>query len=407
MLKSGGAVIHMQLIFNDLSYVIGNAEIVEHMSQLPAFQPFSNEIISFLNALSKKLLKTGKEYSDVSTFGFWCRRAALLKEKEKYNNLDRRLGRGIIFHSTPSNVAVNFAFSFAAGLLAGNANIVRLPAKSYAQVDIICHAMTELLYGEYINIKPYICMIKFPPVREIIDVFSTICDTRVIWGGDMTIAELRKSPLKARANEITFADRYSIAVIDAYEYLNAKDKDGIAQKFYNDTYFTDQNACTSPHLIVWLGEEKEAAKKEFWQKIHEIVKEKYRMEPIQSIGKISAFCRVAAQKDGIRLIKSEDNLIVRIACKSIDEDLPKFKYNSGFYFEYDADSLNEIISICTESCQTITYYGVSKCDVLKFISECRPRGVDRVVPIGKSMEFTLIWDGNDLIERMSRIIDII
>lgn len=33
-------------------------------------------------------------------------------------------------------------------------------------------------------------------------------------------------------------------------------------------------------------------------------------------------------------------------------------------------------------------------------------GVDRVVPIGKTMDFDFIWDGYNLSERMTRIISI-
>ena len=29
----------------------------------------------------------------------------------------------------------------------------------------------------------------------------------------------------------------------------------ITKKFYNDTYLVDQNACSSPHLILWLGKQ--------------------------------------------------------------------------------------------------------------------------------------------------------
>lgn len=32
------------------------------------------------------------------------------------------------------------------------------------------------------------------------------------------------------------------------------------------------------------------------------------------------------------------------------------------------------------------------------------KGIDRVVPIGKTMDFDLIWDGYDLVEQMSRIV---
>ena len=127
----------MPLNFNDLQFVIGSADRAVAMSLLKPLPPFADEVIEFLNALSKELMKKSRGFSDVATFAFWCRKPALLQEKKSYDDLASRLGRGVIFHSTPSNVAVNFAFSFAAGLLAGNANIVRLPGKEFAQVDMI------------------------------------------------------------------------------------------------------------------------------------------------------------------------------------------------------------------------------------------------------------------------------
>ena len=56
--------------------------------------------------------------------------------------------------------------------------------------------------------------------KEVNDLLTGLCDMRVIWGGDNTISEIRKSPLKARAGEITFADRYSAALINSNYYLN-------------------------------------------------------------------------------------------------------------------------------------------------------------------------------------------
>jgi len=226
-------------------------------------EPFDDNVLDFFNDLSKKLTKV-REYSDVATFGFWCRKAALLKEKDNYTNSHLRLGRGTVFHSTPSNVPVNFAFSFAAGLLAGNANIVRLPGKDFEQVAIITEAVNDLLAGKHASLTPYICFVKYPPDKVLYDLFSSICDVRVIWGGDNTIDELRQSPLKPRAKELTFADRYSIAIINTDEYIKAEDKAKIAQDFYNDTYFSDQNACTAPRIVFWLGNNKEKAKKIFW-----------------------------------------------------------------------------------------------------------------------------------------------
>lgn len=399
MQKSEDAAIPMPL--NSEQFIVGNADILAAMPELKALPPFSEEAVSFLNALSALLLKTGKAWSDVATFAFWCRKSALMKEKEKYDDLNHRLGRGIIFHSTPSNVPVNFAFSFAAGLLAGNANIVRLPAKDFEQVNVICNAVNELLNGEFRFLAPYVCMVKYAPDKAVSDMLSAICDVRIVWGGDMTISEMRRSPLKPRATEITFADRHSILVINADEYLKIENKARTAQDFYNDTFFSDQNACTSPRIIIWMGREKEKAKKLFWDNIHALAKEKYTLAPVQAVGKLAAFYRTAAKKD-VRLIPTEDNLITRIAVKELSCDLPDYKYNSGFFFEYDANELKDICPVCTEKCQTMTYIGLTKEQLEDFFKNAAPKGVDRAVPVGKSMDFTLDWDGFDLIRQMSR-----
>lgn len=397
-------MIPMPQNFNELTYVVGTSETVEQMMRVPAMAPFDDKAIAFLNALSVKLLKTGKEYSDVATFAFWCRKAALMQEKAKYDANELRLGRGIVFHSTPSNVAVNFAFSFAAGLLAGNPNIVRLPAKDFAQVDIICAAMRDTL-EQMPDMKPYVVMVKFPPVKEIADWFSAICAARVVWGGDATIAEIRKSPLPPRAVEITFADRHSILALNADAVLLAEDIGRLARDFYNDTFFTDQNACTSPRIIVWTGKDKQAAKDKFWNAVHALTAEKYTLAPVWAVGKLAALYRAAADRE-VRLEPCADNFIYRVKVESLDDKLPDLKYNSGFFFEYDAENLAEIAPVCTNKCQTMTYYGIGKEEISNFIRSAAPKGIDRAVPMGKSMDFTLVWDGYDLIRELSRIVKV-
>lgn len=398
-------MILMQLSFNELQYVIGSPETVEGMKNVRPLRPFDDETIAFLNDLSSELRKN-REYPDVATFGFWCRKGALLQEKAKYDDARERFGKGVVFHSTPSNVPVNFAFSFAAGLLAGNANIVRLPGKPFEQVTIISDAIRKLLETTHKNMAPYIVFVKFPTVKAITDTFSALCNVRVIWGGDMTVAELRKSDIPARTTEITFADRHSIAVIDADEYLAADRKDVIVQNFYNDTYYTDQNACTSPRIIFWQGEKKAEAKADFWKRVHELVAEKYSLAAVQAVGKLNAMYSVASQKK-VKLENSEDMFITRLNVDEIDKDLMNYKYNSGFYFEKDIDSLADIVNVCDVRCQTVTYYGVKEEDFRKFLEESRPIGIDRIVPLGKSMDFALIWDGYDLIRQMSRRVTII
>ena len=389
-----------------LEYVIGDDKTIEEMPHVPALPPFAEPVISFFNDLSKLVMQKGRQYSDVMTFGFWCRKGALMQEKAKYIDLERRLGRGIVFHSTPSNVPANCAFSFAAGLLAGNANIVRLPAKDFPQVQIISDCVRELLETTHKDMAPYICFVKYPPIKEITDLFSGMCQSRVVWGGDATIAEIRQSPLQPRANEVNFADRYSFSVLNADAFLAADDQDKVVQNFYNDTYFSDQNACTAPRIIVWVGEKKAEAKELFWKKVVGYAEKHYNIAPVQTIGKMSALYKAAANLD-LAKVTVELPLLTRIQVDSLNPVLMDYRFNSGFFYEYDAKSLTDLLPIATIKSQTVTYYGLTREEIIKFVNEDHPQGVDRFVPLGKSMDFTLVWDGYDLITTLSRIVNII
>jgi hypothetical protein len=229
-----------------------------------------------------------------------------------------------------------------------------------------------------------------------------LCDTRVVWGGNETIKELRRSPLKPRANEIAFADRFSFSVIHAPDYLATEDKDRIIVNFYNDTYFSDQNACTAPRIVIWTGAGTESAREDFWKRLGALVREKYEYRPVQAVGKLNAFCLAAAGMEGARLIK-EDNSLVRVELPEIDAETYRYAYHSGFFLEYCARSLDDIFPMIDERCQTLSYLG-NREGILSWIMEKRPHGVDRVVPLGGTMDFTLVWDGTDLIYALSRVV---
>lgn len=233
----------MQLNSELLEFQIGNEQIIEKMVHIPAGKPFDDSRIDFLNQVSRELMadRETKTYSDIATFAFWIRRASMEREKRAFLSDDSlRMGRGIVFHIAPSNVAVNYAYSFAVGFVLGNANIVRLPSRPFAQVTIINRAIQKVLEKEnYQRWKDYLVFMRYKRNQEINDYFSSICDVRIIWGGDIAVKEIRKSELQPRASEITFADRYSICILDAEEYLNTKEKEKLVLDFYNDTYLMD------------------------------------------------------------------------------------------------------------------------------------------------------------------------
>ena len=96
---------------SDVEYVVGSQEIEASLPQVRALRPFPELAVAFLEDLSRRCMRdaAARAYPDVVTFGFWCRRAALMQRQAMYDDLDWRLGRGVTFHVAPSNVAVNFA----------------------------------------------------------------------------------------------------------------------------------------------------------------------------------------------------------------------------------------------------------------------------------------------------------
>jgi hypothetical protein len=232
---------------------------------------------------------------------------------------------------------------------------------------------------------------------------------RVIWGGDETIAQIRKSSIPARSFDVTFADRYSICVINANAYLTEQNPDKIALGFYNDTYLFDQNACTAPHLVSWLGtkEEVDKAKAIFWDELYKIVVQKYgQVQPVIAVDKLTALYNTAVNADGVQQTPTTDNLLWRIEIESLKADLEDYRCSSGYFMEYHANSLSDLTQIINRKYQTIAHYGFNTNELNEFVLTEKISGVDRIVPIGQTTDFSVIWDGFDLIRTLSRCVQI-
>lgn len=394
-------------VLRKVNFLTGSHDDVLKICNTHARMPFDDEIMTFLNDVSVVLMnnKASRLYSDVVTFAFWIRMSSTKMLKERFIHSEAyRLGKGVVFHIAPSNVPVNFAYSLVAGLLNGNANVVRVPSKGFEQVSIIADAFGEVLES-YPYLKSYVILVRYARDKDVNDLFSSIADVRVVWGGDATISELRKSPLPPRSGEITFADRYSLAVIDSDTYLSIDNKSKVAIDFYNDTYFTDQNACTSPRIVVWTGNRIDEAKEIFWKEEHDLVEQMYRFQAVQAVNKLTSAYMSAVAIPGSSVEDHEDNLIIRVRVPEAKASLMDYRGDSGFFFEYNCKDIMEIMNLCDDKhCQTISYIGHR--DMFLPLIKSGVKGIDRIVPIGKTMDFDLIWDGYDLTSMLTRVISI-
>ena len=367
--------------------------------------PFAEEVIEELNELSGRLLHdpASRQYPDVVTFAFFCRRGNLVKLREQYGSEAVRLGRGMVFHIAPSNVPVNFAYSMVAGFLAGNTNVVRVSQKPFPQVDLIVKHMREMGIHR-------VAVVRYPHESNANAVFSADCAVRVIWGGDATIARIRECALPARAFDICFADRYSIAAINSDELntdkLNPENLKQLAERFYNDTYLFDQNACSAPHLVVWTGSHVEEAKRLFWDAVQQVAEQKYQFQEVMAVDKLTALykqsCAMPTSEE-----QTKNNLLRRVEITELPTDIDSFRCTGGYFTEYTAQSLDEIAPIVNTKYQTLAYFGFEHDELRDFVLRNHLTGIDRIVPFGETTTFSLTWDGMNLIERMSRIVDIL
>lgn len=393
---------------NNIMYLVGSKDISRS-----TFEPYDPIICEFLDDLSSQLRSDKKaiDYPDIMTFAFWCRKANIAKLKEDFKDEKVRLGLGLAFHITPSNIPVNFAFSFVFGLLSGNANIVRVPSKPFPQIDIVCACINRLFdHGKYSEIKGMTAFIKYDKNDdEITRLFSANCNARIIWGGDEAIRNIRKLPIPERAVEIAFPDRYSICVIDAQSLIKLDEAEmkQLAEGFYNDTYLMDQNACSSPHLIVWLGgKENKTVKEKFWAAVSSTVSKKYKLEAVKVVDKYTLLCHDAIELDNISSFKKHTNYVYRLNINSLPGNMDALRGKYGYFYEYDTNDINSIAHIINNKYQTMTYFGVEKSQLLDFVVKNRLSGIDRIVPVGRALNIDVIWDGYDIVGSLSRIIDL-
>lgn len=277
---------------NGVKYLIGASSVVD--TPLPVY---SDEAIAFLSELSGELLRVPgvRDYPDVVSVAFWCRRANLLKKREHCVQAKNRLGRGLAFHIAPSNIPVNFAFSYFFSLLAGNSSIVRVPSKPFPQMSLICEAFRRVLPW-HPEIESRTAFVTYPISDEITAAFCGAADLRIIWGGDATVADVRRHPVKPKCVDIVFPDRYSVCVLDggAVERLDGAGLKRLVEGFYNDTYLMDQNACSSPQIIFWVNGSA-GAKERFWGAVLEEAEKRYDLQGMTAVDKYTHLCEDAIE----------------------------------------------------------------------------------------------------------------
>jgi hypothetical protein len=139
----------------------------------------------------------------------------------------------------------------------GNTSIVRLPSRQDEQIDLVVRALREVLAeSRFATLDSAIHLLRYEHDDRITEFWLQNTLGRIIWGGDATVAHMRGLRAHPRSREIAFPDRYSFCVVNAAAIL-AADANALSDlylRFANDLYLMDQHACSSPHLVAWIGD---------------------------------------------------------------------------------------------------------------------------------------------------------
>jgi len=373
--------------------------------------PYAPQALSVLGAWSQTLLNAPevRAHPDIATFAYWCRPANLRRLANAMPSQPMRLGRGLALHIAPANVPVNFAYSLAFGMLAGCANIVRVPDAAAQHVDIMGRALRAVLArAEHAPMAAMTWLVSYPRDSHVTAALSALSHARLIWGGDQTVAQLRATPTRPRCVDVAFADRYSLCLLDAQAVLSASDAElnRLATGFYNDTYLLHQNACSSPHLILWQGHADtiHLAQDRFWHRVHDVVEQRYEWMAVHAMDKYTRLCEVATHLPGAAPCIRHGNLIYRIPLRTLPPTLSACRGVYGLFFEHTLHRLEDLRPIVDDKYQTLCTFGVDNPHIAERLVSHGFGGIDRVVPVGQALDIGVIWDGYDVVAMLSRMV---
>ncbi len=404
-----------------MSYTVKQLSPIEKNIDIRDIAPYTNDhcsllvfdelVVEFLNDFSRQIMlnKNINKIPAITALAFWLRRAnikELINENNHIvkNNHYQANSLGTVFHVCPANVDTMFLYSLTVSLLVGNKNIVRVSKKSFHPniLELFLTINQLLKNSKYDVLKKYICILSYGHEIEINEYISENCDARIIWGGDNTINLFKKFKTQSRTKDIVFADRISYSIINVDEYLKIdhKSQQALANNFFNDAYTFDQKGCSSPQLIFLYGNKNNADYfiPNFYKNISLLAENTYKTD-IYSLSSLKLNALVTDIID-----KKTDHVV---SCNNYVTFANFTKNNLGdhacgggyFYYKHIVD-LDEIKTFVDKKTQTLSYFGFNETEISQLVSASYNKGIDRIVPIGKALAFSYIWDGYNLIDEL-------
>jgi len=309
---------------------------------------------------------------------------------------------------TPGNVETQFLYSWLLSVLAGNANIVRISSKLEPAALEVLHRLGERIQvSAFARIRASNRIVSYGHDDLVTGALSTRCDVRILWGGDQAISQIRASPLRPGATEVAFPDRFSLAVIDSAGFLALPETEqaGIARNLVNDVWTFDQMACSSPKALVWketAREADQAARRLTDLVVLELEHRQVRVALVTAMEKLRFGLGLLA--DGrARRARRVSNELVLIEADALDP-LRDASWGGGALVEIRVGDMAGVERLLRPEDQTLTYAAFGEPDLERLVSVAKRAGLRRVVPFGRALAFSHVWDGIDLLAAMTKVL---
>ncbi|HJB07691.1 MAG TPA: hypothetical protein H9716_07475 [Candidatus Enterocloster faecavium] len=373
------------------------------------FKAFSEPAMAFFQRLSEKIrcLERSQSSQELRALSFWLRASHLKKMKEKLGE-SMRLGRGVAFHIAPSNVPYLFVYSCALGILSGNSCRVRVPEKLKDEALIGC--IQRLLREEDFRwLGERISIVSYDHSQEHwTRKFTEECDVRLLWGGDEAVRSLRRIPVGPGALDIAFPDRVSMAVLDWRRVVELPPEEmrSLAARFYGDTYSLDQNGCSCPKLVCWLGEGegREEMVRGFWDAVAQEASA-YQLTEYKASRKYACLWRQLIDGGGRTVMTWGNRLYVTMLSGAMEPERLEEKMAAqrfGSFLQCFLDRMEELVPFLSDRIQTVDVLGVKEEEIWNLAADYGLRGVCRVVPVGQALWMDMNWDGKEIWHMLSR-----
>jgi len=366
-------------------------------------------VLNFLNDLSKNILRDSffKAEPSFISLGFWLRKSnikRILSENSYIKNIDGFVVKpiGKVFHLCPSNVDTMFIYSLVLALLAGNKNVVRISSKLESELIFRLFDLFNRLLEkeEYNSLIEYINVVSYERSNKLNEEISLNVNGRIIWGGDETVNQFKKYATKPKVKDLYFTDKVSLSIINAEDISKFNvNFDEIVKNLYNDIYTFNQKGCSSPHSLFIVGESinKKEVLERIYIKLSEIAEAEYD-EDISSIASLKLNQSIVDIIEG-RILETINSSNYITFLKLNSNEIPH-SCGAGYLYYQLIDSLEEVLPYINAKTQTITYSGLNNMEIKEFLNKTDVETVDRVVPIGKALDFDYIWDGYNIFMEM-------